>query len=161
MATLNVVLLLFLVGSGHSALKVADLSHSFDNTTLYWPTAMADRFRFYKKIVHGSGPTFYSMNMFCAAEHGGTHLDAPIHFAEGKKTVGQIHITDLIGNVSIIDVKQKSSTNPDYLIGELDFAEYEKRNGKINDESIILLNSGELLRFVSAIFRSVFSRRPR
>jgi len=137
-----VVLLLAFIGSGYSALQVADLTHSFDNTTLYWPTAMADRFRFYKKIVHGKGPTFYSMNMFCAAEHGGTHLDAPIHFAEGKKTVGQIHITDLIGNLSVIDVKQKSSTNPDYLIGEPDFIEYEKRNGKINDGSIILLNSG-------------------
>lgn len=41
-----------------------DLSHPFDETTLYWPA--------------GS---------FRAAEHGGTHLDAPVHFAEGRRSV--------------------------------------------------------------------------
>lgn len=86
-----------------AALKVADLTHFFDDTTLYWPAALADRFRYYKKIETGSGTgvgsTYYTANSFCAAEHGGTHLDAPIHFAENRKTVGQIPLSQLIGKV--------------------------------------------------------------
>ena len=76
-----------------TALHIADLSHSFDNSTLYWPTFVGGHFHFYKKIFNGSGPTYYAMNVFCTAEHGGTHIDAPIHFAEGKKTVGQIGLS--------------------------------------------------------------------
>lgn len=149
MRTLYVFAIVFGVfDSVYAGLQIADLTHSFDNTTLYWPTAMGDRFRFYKKIIQGSGPTYYAMYMFCAAEHGGTHLDAPIHFAEGKRTVGQIPPSDLIGNVSVINVKQQASINHDYLIGERDFDEYEKAHGRIQERSIILLNSGE---FVSSM----------
>jgi len=43
------------------------------------------------------GPTeagyFYASNDFCAPEHGGTHLDAPIHFAEGKSTADAVPIS--------------------------------------------------------------------
>ena len=144
MRSLYLIAAVFIVfDSVYAGLQMADLTHPFDNTTLYWPTVMGDRFRFYKRISAGSGPTFYSMNMFCSAEHGGTHLDAPIHFSEGKRTVGQIPLSDLIGSVSVINVKQQASRNPDYLIGERDFDEYEKANGRIQDRSIILLNSGE------------------
>ena len=127
----------------YAALKIEDLSYTYDNSTLYWPTVRADRFHFYKKIVSGSGPTYYSMNMFCTAEHGGTHLDAPIHFAEGKRTVEQIPLSHLIGNVVVIDASKSSSANRDYLIGESDFLAYEKAHGRIPDQSIILLKSGK------------------
>ena len=144
MRSLYLIAAVFIVFGGvYAGLQMADLTHPFDNTTLYWPTIMDDRFRFYKRISAGSGPTFYSMNMFCGAEHGGTHLDAPIHYSEGKRTVGQIPLSDLIGSLSVINVRQQASRNPDYLIGERDFDEYEKANGRIQDRSIILLNSGE------------------
>jgi kynurenine formamidase len=39
----------------------------------------------YKGIVRPMG-YFYSSYSISAPEHGGTHLDAPIHFAENKQT---------------------------------------------------------------------------
>jgi len=30
---------------------------------------------------------YYTANSFSTAEHRGTHLDAPIHFAEGRPSV--------------------------------------------------------------------------
>ena len=33
---------------------------------------------------------YYAANNFFTAEHGETHLDAPIHFAAGHQTVDQI-----------------------------------------------------------------------
>ena len=32
---------------------------------------------------------FYSAYRYSAAEHGGTHLDSPVHFAKGRYTVDQ------------------------------------------------------------------------
>lgn len=138
--------------SSHASMKVVDLSHPFDNSTLYWPSMKADSFRFTNKQRSGSGSgvgsTFYSSNVFSAAEHGGTHLDAPIHFAEGKRTVGKIPITDLIANVLIIDVKKDAASNRDYLIQESDFLGYEKEYGRIADGSILLLNTGKPIFYI-------------
>jgi hypothetical protein len=39
---------------------------------------------------------FYSAYSFCAPEHGGTHLDAPIHFGEGRWTADQIPVERLV-----------------------------------------------------------------
>ena len=84
--------------------RVVDLTHPFDEKTPYWPTAPSG---FELKRLH-YGPTdagyFYSANSFCAPEHGGTHLDAPIHFAEGKPAVDQIPLERLIGPGVVIDV---------------------------------------------------------
>jgi kynurenine formamidase len=35
------------------------------------------------------------MNSFCAPEHGGTHLDAPSHFAGAGRTADQIPLSNV------------------------------------------------------------------
>ncbi len=40
---------------------------------------------------------YYAANDFFSSEHGGTHVDAPIHFAQGRQTVDQIPLERLIG----------------------------------------------------------------
>ncbi len=63
-----------------------DLTWAFGDSTIYWPT---DTMGF----VHDTtayGPTpggyFYSSFRYGANEHGGTHLDAPIHFSATGQT---------------------------------------------------------------------------
>src|SRR3981081_3798950 len=76
--------------------KVVDLTHPFDERTLYWPTSPT-RFEL-KRLSYGetTGGYFYAANSFCTPEHGGTHLDAPIHFAHGGRTADQIPVRQLI-----------------------------------------------------------------
>ena len=61
--------------------RLVDLTHSFNANTLYWPTSPS-AFRL-EQLFFGTTPGgfFYSANAFAAPEHGGTHIDAPIHFA--------------------------------------------------------------------------------
>ena len=84
-----------------------DLSHEFSKETIYWPTA--DTFN---KSTVFEGTTdvgyYYCAYNYTAAEHGGTHLDAPIHFYEGRHTVEQIPIDRLVGNAVVIDVSEKA-----------------------------------------------------
>src|SRR3989454_4346504 len=73
-----------------------DLTYDFDSTTIYWPTAKPFRLEVVSAQRTAAG-YYYAANNIAAAEHGGTHLDAPVHFAEGKHTTDQIPITQLAG----------------------------------------------------------------
>ena len=144
----GICLVLLCLCNAEGALKIQDLTHTFDNTTLHWPTiAASNRFRFTQKVTVGFGATYYGMNYFCAAEHGGTHMDAPSHFVQGKMSADQVPLSKLIGKVAVIDVTTESKNNSDYLIGPPDFQRYEKKHGRIPDESIILLNTGMYFAF--------------
>lgn len=118
-----------------------DLSHDFSSETVYWPTATP----FVMDTVF-AGPTekgyYYSAYSFCAAEHGGTHIDAPIHFAEGRQTVDQIPLSRLIGPAVKIDVSAKVNADRDYRIAVDDIEAWESQNGRIAEGSIVLLYTG-------------------
>ena len=118
-----------------------DLSHSFGEDTIYWVTAEP-----FKRTTVAEGVTdkgyFYSAYNFSGAEHGGTHLDSPIHFAEGKRTADQIELSQLVGPGVKIDVSAKASADPDYLITTDDIRAWEAENGKIPEWAIILLQTG-------------------
>jgi kynurenine formamidase len=118
-----------------------DLSHAFSAETIYWPTSEP-----FKLETVSEGQTekgyYYSAYKFCAAEHGGTHLDAPVHFSEGKQTVDQIPLSNLIGHAVKIDVSAKALADRDYQIGVADLAQWESRHGKIPDNAILLLETG-------------------
>jgi len=122
--------------------RVVDLTHPFDEKTPYWPTSPSG---FELKRLH-YGPSdagyFYSANSFCAPEHGGTHLDAPIHFAEGKPAVDQIPLERLIGPAVVIDVSRPAAAGPDYRLSLEDVRVWEGRNGAIPSGAIVLLRTG-------------------
>ena len=122
--------------------EMIDLTWAFDDKTLYWPTSPSS-FEL-KQLAYGQTPGgwFYSSNAFCTPEHGGTHLDAPIHFAAGKNTSDQIPLTDLIGPAVVIDISAKAAANADYRLTVDDIRAWEERNGEIEPATIVLLHTG-------------------
>jgi kynurenine formamidase len=121
--------------------KIIDLSYAFDADTVFWPTA--EGFRLEKDF---EGMTekgyYYAANKFSTAEHGGTHIDSPVHFAQGRHTVDQIPLEQLIGEALVIDVTKQCEANPDYQIATADFLEWEKANGQLPKDAIVLLRTG-------------------
>jgi kynurenine formamidase len=126
--------------SGFPAGQWIDLSHDFSDQTIYWVNA--DPFK--REGTQGMTPKgfYYAQGNYAAAEHGGTHIDAPIHFAEGKKTVDQLTPNDLIGPAVKVDVSEKTANDRDYLISVADIENWEKANGRIPDGTIVLLQTG-------------------
>lgn len=118
-----------------------DLSHDFSDETIYWVTA--EPFR-RTTVAEGrtEGGYYYSAYNFSGAEHGGTHLDAPVHFAEGRKTADQIGLDQLIGEGVVIDVSAKAAADRDYEITSDDIRSWEAVNGKLPEWSIILFRTG-------------------
>lgn len=121
--------------------KWIDLTHDFSEESIYWPTAEGFKLTSVFEGITDKG-FFYDANNYSAAEHGGTHIDSPIHFAEGKQTVDQIPLESLIGHAVVINVSEKALANRDYLVSVKDFKDWEDKYGEIADESIVLLNTG-------------------
>ncbi len=122
--------------------RIVDLSHSFDERTPYWPTATSG---FELKTVHkGKTPAgfFYSAYSFCAPEHGGTHLDAPIHFAEGARAADEVPLSQLVAPGVVIDVSPSAATHPDYRLTPADVRAWETRHGAVPAGAIVLLRTG-------------------
>ena len=121
--------------------KIIDLTYAFDSESVYWPTAET-----FKLEADFEGTTeggyYYSAYRYAAAEHGGTHLDAPVHFAKGHNTVDQIPLDQLTGSGLVVDVTKQCASDADYLINVADFQNWEKQNGKIPAGSIVLLRTG-------------------
>ena len=121
--------------------KVIDMTYAFDEHTIYWPTAKP----FALEIV-AEGKTeagyWYAANNICLAEHGGTHMDAPIHFAEGKRAASEVPVQQLIGPAVVIDVQSQAAQNADYRLSVADLEAWEKAHGQIPSGAIVLMLSG-------------------
>lgn len=121
--------------------KLVDLTHSFDAETVYWPTAKGFEWR---KTDWGADKQgrWYASAEFCTSEHGGTHLDAPIHFAEGRQTTEQIEVARLVGPAYVIDISAQAAKDRDYQLQPGDIVAFEKQHGKIPAKSIVLVRTG-------------------
>lgn len=121
--------------------QVIDLSHAFDKDTVYWPTASG-----FELEVDFHGVTeagfYYEANSFRSAEHGGTHLDAPVHFAERRQHADEIPLSRLIGPAIVVDVSEQSAGDRDYQVTVGDFETWEAVNGRLPDGVIVLLRTG-------------------
>ena len=121
--------------------RLVDLSHSYSPDTIYWPTE--DGFKLEKEF---DGITdrgyYYAANKFTTPEHGGTHVDAPIHFAKQGQTIEQISLENLFGKAIVVDVSKEALKNTEYQISVEDFVNWESSFGKITEGIIILLHTG-------------------
>src|SRR5215203_4373847 len=121
--------------------KVIDLTYSFDEHTIYWPTAKP----FQLEIVSSAktaGGFWYAANNICLAEHGGTHMDAPIHFAEGKRAADEVPVQQLIGPAVIVDVRTQAAADADYRLTVEDLTTWEKKHGRIPKGALVVMFSG-------------------
>ena len=108
----------------------------------YWPTSPS-KFVL-EKLASGQTPGgyFYAANSLCTPEHGGTHLDAPVHFSERGRTVAEIPLEQLVAPAVVIDVSSKAAADRNYRLTAEDVRMFEKQYGAIARGSIVLLRTG-------------------
>jgi kynurenine formamidase len=118
-----------------------DLTYPLNSQTIYWPTA--DTFVL-DTVSAGvaEGGYYYAANNFSSAEHGGTHFDAPIHFAEGGHTSDQVPLWRLIGPAVVVDVADAAARDPDYRVTVTDLETFEAAHGPIPNDAIVLIRTG-------------------
>ncbi len=121
--------------------KLVDLSYAFDDKTVYWPNV--EGFRHRKDAwTTTPGGFWYAAGEFTSPEHGGTHIDSPIHFGQGKRTLDQIPVADLVGPAAVIDIAAKAAQDRDYRASRDDVAAWEKIHGTIAPGMIVVFRTG-------------------
>jgi kynurenine formamidase len=118
-----------------------DLSHDFSAQTIYWPTAKPFKLEVVSAQRTPAG-YYYAANNFSAAEHGGTHLDAPVHFAEGKWTTDQIPLERLVGQAIVVEVQSGADSSADYRVDKAAINAWEQKHGAIPPGSMVLFRTG-------------------
>jgi len=122
--------------------KIIDLTHAIDTNTIFWPTEK----KTFQLTEEHKGLTergfFYASYRFCSPEHGGTHIDAPFHFARRGQTTAAIPIDRLSGPAVVIDVSAKAAEDADYTLSAKDVADWELAHGKIPAGAVVLLRTG-------------------
>jgi kynurenine formamidase len=122
--------------------RLVDLSYAYDETTIYWPTSPTSFVL--NELARGAteGGYFYSAYSFSTPEHGGTHLDAPIHFSETGRTAGEVPLRQLIARGIVIDMTEAADEDPDALLDLATVRDWETRNGAIAEGTIVILRTG-------------------
>jgi len=128
---------------------LVDLSHAYEAQSIFWPTA--EPFRL-DKVADGVTPAgyYYASNNFFSSEHGGTHMDAPVHFAQGSHTADQVPLDRLVGPAVVIDVTDAARQNADYQVTVADLQAWELRHGQIEPNVILLIRTGFSLHWPDA-----------
>ena len=122
-------------------MKLVDLTYPFDDDTIYWPTEDGFHLEQGANGLTAQG-YYYAANHFCTAEHGGTHMDAPIHFAQGKLTADKVPLAAMMGPAVVVDVSAAATSDRDYRLRVDDLERWEAKYGRIPDGAIVLLRSG-------------------
>jgi kynurenine formamidase len=117
--------------------RLVDLSHEYSDQSVFWPTAESFRL---EVVAAGMTPQgyYYASNNFSGSEHGGTHLDAPMHFAEGRWSIEQIPLEQLVGPAAVVDVSTASATQPDYQVTVADLTAWEQAHGSLGGTIVLI-----------------------
>lgn len=121
--------------------KIVDLTHALDESTIAWPTT-----RPFHREQTAWGVTsagyWYASGDFVTSEHAGTHIDAPVHFAQGQASVDNIALDRLIGPAVVVDVRAACAQHADYRLSVEDLHSWELRHGPIPDGAIVIMYTG-------------------
>ena len=80
----------------------------------------------------------YNLELLFLSSHTGTHLDAPYHFIEKGKKIHEISLKRLIINAILVKIRKRR----DQPITKTDIQKFEKKHGKIPNESTIIFWTG-------------------
>lgn len=80
----------------------------------------------------------YNLEMLFFSSHSGTHIDAPFHFVKDGIKIHQIPPNRLLQKAILIKTKKISNQ----LITKKDLVAFEKKKGKIPNQSTIIFETG-------------------
>mgnify|MGYP001816168794 FL=1 len=108
-----------------AAYHLVDLTHPYNEETVFWPTSPT-RFEL-ETLAKGEteGGWYYSAYSVCTPEHGGTHLDAPVHFNEDGKATDELPLHNLVAPAVVIDVSKQAAKDRDYRLTVADVGDLE------------------------------------
>ena len=114
-----------------------DLTHAFAPGIPHWKGAPDERV----KTLYTVDKDGFRINEYCHIGQWGTHVDPPAHFHEGLLSLDQIDPKDMLMPLVVIDVHEKVTKNPDYVLSVEDVAAWEKRHGTVPKGAFVAMRT--------------------
>lgn len=114
-----------------------DLTHSFRPGIPHWEGFPNENV----ETVFNFSTSGFLAQKFILVGQWGTHVDAPVHFHQGKRAVDQIDVKEMVLPLVVLDIHQKVSVNPDYTVNMDDVLAWESRYGKIPEGCFVALRT--------------------
>jgi kynurenine formamidase len=121
--------------------RLVDLTHPLGDETIVWPTSEPFHFETVFQGWTDEG-FYYEARTFSGPEHGGTHLDAPIHFYEDRWTTDQIPLERMMGPAAVVDVREPVAQDPNYQVTVADLEAWEAEHGVLPARGFLFLYTG-------------------
>lgn len=120
-----------------------DLTHAFEPGIPHWndfPDEQRETLYWYEPGVGSLGWGFFAQRYSLVGQWG-THVDPPVHFIEGLRSIDQIELKEMLLPLVVIDVHEQVAQNPDYTITMADIQSWEKRYGKIPEDAFVAMRT--------------------
>ncbi len=73
----------------------------------------------------------FSMHRYSLAGQWGTHVDPPVHFIAGGRTLDQIAVSDMLLPLCVVDVSARVKEEPDFMLTRAHLQVWESAHGMI------------------------------
>lgn len=152
----------FFAGAGAAALSTAAVAAT-PRPSFAAEGATAGRFERVVDLTHTLSPDFptyfgepglaletaasleddgFNMLRWSVVEHTGTHLDAPIHFAEDAQTAEEIPVENLVVPLVVVDIRERAESDADAQVMPEDIRAWTSSHGEIPQGACVAMNSG-------------------
>ena len=93
-------------------MKIIDITRGIKNGMLVWPGDEAAQIGWESRIADGAISNVSSIQI---GAHVGTHIDMPLHFIEGGKTMDDLDLSKMIGKAIVVEVPHGRKVDAEFL----------------------------------------------
>jgi kynurenine formamidase len=115
-----------------------DLTHPFHPGQPHFPAFPDEERSLFFDFEKGNG---FQVHHYSFVGQWGTHVDPPVHFIKGGRTLDQIQVSEMLLPLVVLDISARVATNPDATPTLDDVAAWERRNGQIPEKSFVALRT--------------------
>lgn len=114
-----------------------DLTHTFDENSPHWKGFEPLK----RTLPYDYAGAGFRVELTTHVGQWGTHLDAPNHFHQGKRSLDKIDLKEMVMPLVVIDVHKQVAENPDYTLKLDDIKAWEAKYGPIPAGAFVAMRS--------------------
>ncbi|MFG2576916.1 cyclase family protein [Streptomyces sp. NPDC048481] len=116
-----------------------DLTHAFHPGQPHFPAFPDEQRETPFDMARGDG---FTVHRHTIVGQWGTHVDPPVHFVAGARTLDEIPVDEMILPLVVLDIAERVAVDPDAAPALEDVAAWEDRNGRIPSGAFVALRTG-------------------
>lgn len=123
---------------GFEGMRVLDLSQDFSMHTPAFASYDGPSIKWVKRLAFDK----VGGQEITSTLHVGTHLDGPVHFWSGGRTIGELPLPWLVGSAVVVDL-ERMGVGDYQLYGPEHFERWERDTGlRIERDDILIIHTG-------------------